>query len=552
MNLLDAHLLSLLFLLPILAALGCAAFPAAEPRGVRGFALLASLLGLFLGVLACSRFDAGATGLQLVERLPWIPSLGIAYHLGVDGLSLPLVLLTLVLTPVAILACPASQPQVRGMLACLLLLQAAVLGALLAADLFLFYICYEMALLPAYLLVGIWGSSGRLAAALRFVVYSMASSLVMLFALVVTVLWVADGQLTFETAEVARRLALRPMLDWEPYLCGALLFAFAVKLPLFPCHTWLPDTYGAAPAAGTVLLAGVLGKLGAYGILRYACTLFPFAAWQLLPYLALLGVLGLLYGALLACVQGDLRRLLAYASLSHLGLTVLGIAAMEPLALAGSLVQMVGHGVSTAGLFLCAGYLVARRGSSRLTSFGGLAAQMPLGAAAFLLLTLSSIGLPGLQGFVGEFLILLGAYRGGLQVAVLVATLGTVLAAIYMLRAVQQIFFGPAGAPVADLEGRELAALAPLLLLSLGLGLYPQPLLRLVDASASAYVLQFRAQLGLSEDGRGRPQRPVTAAAPGLPGGRSAGQAPVDASLYERQRALPWRQPQPAIQGAQP
>jgi NADH-quinone oxidoreductase subunit M len=407
------HLLSVIVWLPLLGAMIALLFPRDEHSGVRGFTLGVALVGVALGAALWLAFDPRASGMQLQESAEWIPTFGIRYSLGIDGISLLLVLLTLLLLPVVVLSTYSSVGKmVREYMVCLLLLQSGMLGAFLATDLFLFYVFWELMLIPMYFLIGIWGGQQRVYAALKFFLYTMFGSLLMLVAILYAVWSVRDmGGVTFGWAEVAERLSMRSLGHAERWLFLAFALAFAIKVPLFPFHTWLPDAHVEAPTGGSVVLAGVLLKLGTFGLLRYALYLFPAAAIEFLPALGLLAVTGIVYGALVAMVQPDLKRLVAYSSVSHLGFVVLGLCALTTLGVSGSVLQMVNHGISTAALFLLVGVVYERRHTRLIADFGGLAAVMPLYAFFWVLITMSSIGVPGLNGFVGEFLILLGTFK---------------------------------------------------------------------------------------------------------------------------------------------
>ncbi len=459
MSFVEAHLLSVIVLLPLFGAVLSLAFPKSEYSGVRGFALAVTLVDFALAAWAWARFDNAAAGMQMVEVLPWIPSLGISYSLGVDGLSILLVVLTTFLAPIVVLATYGDvHERAREYMVCLLFLQTGMLGAFVATDLFLFYVFWEVMLVPMYFLIGIWGGHRRIYAALKFFIYTMAGSLLMLVAILYTVWSVrGDAGLTFSWAEIATRLAQNPLGDAEVWLFLAFAVAFAIKVPMFPFHTWLPDAHVEAPTGGSVILAGVLLKLGTFAFLRYALWLFPKAAVAFLPAIGLLAVIGIIYGALVAMVQTDLKRLVAFSSVSHLGFVMLGIAAMTVAGVSGGVLQMVNHGISTGALFLLVGIIYERRHTRLLDDFGGLAQVMPRYALIWVVIALSSIGLPGLNGFVGEFLILVGAFQSegvrlvaptsavaqlGMHAAQAVATLGVVLLALALLRRHERVEVG--------------------------------------------------------------------------------------------------------------
>jgi len=454
-----------------------------------------SCVEFLLSLLLYAGFDPASARIQFGERVSWIRAFGSSYLLGVDGISLPLVLLTTFLTPVAILASFSDiRSRVKAYMACMLLLEGAMVGVFLALDLLLFYVFWEAMLIPMYFLIGVWGGPRRIYATVKFVLFTMAGSVLMLLAIVALALWHrgAAGALTFDLLELTRA----PMPSGaQRWLFAAFALAFAIKVPIVPFHTWLPDAHVEAPTAGSVLLAGVLLKMGTYGFLRFALPLFPEAARAFAPVLSALAVLSIVYGALVSFAQDDLKRLVAYSSVSHLGFVTLGIFAMNVQAVQGSILQMVNHGLSTGALFLLVGMLYERRHTRMIDEFGGLSRALPRFSLCFLFITMSSIGLPGLNGFVGEFLILAGTFRVRTGLAV-VAVLGVILAAVYMLWMWQRVMWGeprrPENQGLRDLGGRELAILVPILLLTLWIGLAPNALLRRMDAS----VTQLLAHMG--------------------------------------------------------
>jgi NADH-quinone oxidoreductase subunit M len=472
---------------------------------IRKTALIASLLVFAEAMLLWWRFDPASADFQFVEQHAWIPGFGISYAVGVDGISLLLVVLTAFLTPLALLSAWESvQRRVRAFCMLVLLLESAMLGVFVSLDLFLFYVFWDAMLIPMYFLIGIWGYDQRVYAAIKFLLFTLAGSVLMLLAIIglAALQLAATGSYSFDL-RVLYELAVPARLQFWFFLAFAL--AFAIKVPLFPLHTWLPDAHVQAPTAGSVILAGVLLKMGTYGLVRFAFPLFPTAAIFFAPYLAGLAVVGIVYGALVAMVQPDLKKLVAYSSVSHLGFVVLGIAAMNTQGVQGAVYQMLSHGVSTGGLFLIVGMLSDRRHTRLISEFGGLKRPMPRLVAAFLLITLSSIGLPGLSGFVGEFLILLGAFRWQPWLAVLAAT-GVVLSATYMLWMFQRVNYGPitrtANANLPDLRPRELALIAPLVVLAILMGVLPNLFLRpmapaverLVDRVQQGVAVEIRVE----------------------------------------------------------
>jgi NADH-quinone oxidoreductase subunit M len=457
-------------------------------------ALIVAGLVFAESLLLWARFDPASAEFQFVERHAWIPAFGVGYTVGVDGISLLLVVLTAFLTPLALIGSWASvHRKLRAFCACMLLLEGAMIGVFVSLDLFLFYVFWDAMLVPMYFLIGIWGYDRRVYAAVKFILYTMAGSVLMLLAILgLAVLASATGGYTFDL-QTLYELQIPPHLQFWFFL--AFTLAFAIKVPLFPFHTWLPDAHVEAPTAGSVVLAGVLLKMGTYGLIRFAFPLFPLAAAYFAPYLATLAVVGIVYGALVAMVQPDLKKLVAYSSVSHLGLVVLGIAAMNTQGVHGAVYQMLSHGVSTGGLFLLVGMLSDRRHTRLISEFGGLKRVMPRLVAVFLIVTLSSIGLPGLNGFVGEFLILLGAFSWDPRFAACAAT-GMILSAVYMLWMFQRVNYGPVtkaeNASLPDLKAHEWAAILPIVVLVVLMGIVPNLFLRPIEPSVDRTLDRIR------------------------------------------------------------
>jgi len=489
-------ILTALFVVPLAGAALVAALDARAERTVRAAGLVTTLLVFALAAAAWLRFAPGVAGLQFEERRMWVPAIGIGYHLGLDGLSVSLVVLTAFLFPLALWVA-ADQVRDRGkaFVATALLLEAGLLGTFMAQDLVLFYVFWEAMLIPMYFLIALWGGAARVRAAIKFFLFTMAGSVLMLLAIVAVYLQGARvlGAPTFDLpALLSRPLGLGGA---EPVLFGAFAVAFAIKMPVWPLHTWLPDAYAEAPPVVTVLLAAVMAKAGAYGLLRFCLPLFPEASRAFGPLLSVLAVIGILYGGAIAWTQRDMRRLLAYGSMSHMGFILLGIFALNAPAVQGSLIQMVNHGVSTGALFLLAGFLFERTGRSRTDAYGGVAAAAPALAAAALIIVVSSLALPGTNGFIGEFLILLGTFQVR-PAAAAFATLGVVIAAAYLLAFVGRVFHGPLRddlRQLPDLRPREYAALVPLILAIFWMGLYPQPFLSRSEATVTAILTRMAA-----------------------------------------------------------
>jgi NADH-quinone oxidoreductase subunit M len=434
------HLLTAVTFLPLLSVAALLLLRGDDHLWIRRIALAASLAEFAVSLLLLRGFDAAEPNYQFEEFHGWIGQ-AIHYHLGVDGISLFLVILTTFLTPLAILCSWQSiQQGVKGFFLSLLIMETALIGCFVSLDLFLFFVFFELTLIPMYFIIGIWGHERRIYAALKFILYTMLGSMLMLVAIV----WLFNITGTFDLPEILAKLQSGAVLlppRTELLLFGAFFLAFAIKVPLFPLHTWLPDAHTEAPTAGSVILAGVMLKLGTYGILRFCVPLFPEAAHRMAPAIAVLAIIGVVYGALVATVQHDLKRLVAYTSVSHLGLVVLGIFAFSTVSIQGAIYQMLNHGVSTGALFLAVGMLYDRRHTHEIKEFGGLATPMPVLMSFFLFICLSSLALPLLNGFVGEFLILVGTFEHHHAWAAW-ATSGAVLSAIYLLWAYQRVALG--------------------------------------------------------------------------------------------------------------
>jgi NADH-quinone oxidoreductase subunit M len=476
-------LLSILIFLPAVGALALLCLRSNDHEWIRRLAFAVSLAEFILSLWWLLRgVPLGSSGYQLQEFHPWIalgahgpaPETYINYHLGVDGISLFLVILTTFLTVVSILCSWNSiQKRVKEFFIALLLLEVGVVGVFLSLDLFLFFLFWEIMLIPMYLLIGIWGHDRRIYAAIKFILYTMAGSILML----VGILWLYNATGTFDLQSIQQALrdgALVLPRGTETLLFLAFFVAFAIKVPLFPFHTWLPDAHVEAPTAGSVMLAGVLLKMGTYGMIRFCLPLFPDASQRFAPAIAVLAIIGIIYGALVALVQPNLKKLVAYSSVSHLGFVVLGIFAFHPISMQGAVFQMLAHGISTGGLFLLVGMLYDRRHTFEMSQFGGLATPMPRLAAFFLFVALSSLGLPMLNGFVGEFLILLGTYQVHWNWAAWAAS-GVILSACYLLWSYQRVFFGEItvekNRTLPDVSARERWILATMAVITLWMGI---------------------------------------------------------------------------------
>ncbi len=482
--------LTALIVLPMLGAMVLLILPNSRPEHFKQVAFLVSAATGALAIWVLTDFEvARAAEFQLENRQTWIEGLGISWHLGIDGISLWLVILTGFIFPVAIVAVDADH-EPKSYYAWLLVLEAGCMGVFLALDLFAFFVFFEIVLVPMYFLIGKWGHGERAYAATKFFIYTMFGSAFMLVGILsLAFLNQAEtGVLTFDLVELAESQAIATTTARWIFLSFAI--AFAVKVPLFPFHTWLPDAHTNAPTAGSVILAAVMLKLGTYGFLRFGIYLFPEAAVYFAPALVTLGVIGIIYGAIAATMQRDLKRLVAYSSVAHLGFIIIGTFALNTEGIEGGLLQMVNHGLSTGALFLLVGWIYERRHTRQISELGGLQKPAPIFAAAFMVVMLSSIGLPGLNGFVGEFLTLLGAFAAHRWWAVVAAT-GVIIAALYLLWAYQRVFHGPAegdNATMPDLTLREGLIIVPFIVAIVFLGVYPKPVLDRMEPAVDALI----------------------------------------------------------------
>jgi NADH-quinone oxidoreductase subunit M len=482
-------ILTMLILLPMVGSVAVAISSKRRPEIAKLIALMTSVGVGAMSIWLLSSFEMGEAGFQFSSQHTWIEQWGISYHVGVDGISLFLVVLTGVLFPLAIVGIDPHHDE-KPYLAWLLMLVAGVMGSFLSLDLFLFFIFFEIVLVPMYFLIGGWGYENRVYAATKLFLYTMFGSAFMLVGLIATAMLARDdlGRLTFDLVEIAEGADFAA--NTGRWLFFAFAIAFAVKVPIFPLHTWLPDAHTQAPTAGSVVLAGVMLKLGTYGFLRFGLYLFPEAAvWSRSLWLTL-AVIGIIYGAIAATMQKDLKRLVAYSSVAHLGFIILGTFAFTSQAISGSVLQMVNHGVSTGALFLLVGMIYERRKTRQISELGGIQKVAPIFAAGFMIVMLSSIGVPGLNGFIGEYLILLGSFQTARWWTV-VATAGVILAALYMLWAYQRVFHGEpdeANASFPELRAKEALVLLPFIAAIVFTGIYPKPLLERIEPSVDALV----------------------------------------------------------------
>ncbi|MFA5514794.1 MAG: NADH-quinone oxidoreductase subunit M [Desulfuromonadales bacterium] len=497
------HLLSVITFLPIFGVLVLLFLPKENGGLLKGFTLLVTLVTFFLSLPLAfdGRFKTTA-GMLYTENEPWI-KIGdffqMNYFIGVDGISLWLVLLTTFIMPIAVLSTwQAVDKNIKGFMALALLLETAMLGAFVSLDLFLFYIFWELMLIPMYFMIGIWGGKNRIYAAVKFFVYTAVGSLLMLVAVIYVYYFAIQSGVDMDGFNITQFYKLGIPAHLQTWLFLAFAFSFAIKVPMFPLHTWLPDAHTEAPTAGSVILAAILLKMGTYGYVRFAMPLFPQATYDFIPFLALLAVIGIIYGSLVAMMQTDVKKLVAYSSVAHLGFVMLGVFALNLTGLSGGMLQMINHGISTGALFLIVGFIYERRHTREISEFGGLAKQMPIFATIFMIITFSSIGLPGTNGFVGEFLALMGAFESELRWYAVFATTGVIFAAVYMLWMFQRVMFGelknPKNQNLKDLSAREIVLMAPLLLFVFWIGVYPNVFLDKMTPALEQLIVQVKGQ----------------------------------------------------------
>jgi NADH-quinone oxidoreductase subunit M len=571
-------LLNLVIFAPLLFAAIVFLLPKNEKGQIRALTFIAMVVDFALSIWAYWRFAESPAEFRLEYWANWVPEIGLSYHVGIDGIAASLVLLTGLLGPLVVLASWSFvQDKVKEFHLALLILQTAMMGALCSLDLLLFYVFFEAMLIPMYLLIGVWGSEERQMAAMKFFLYTLVGSLLMLVALLgVYFIATPAGHHSFDYAAVYNGLVggsrevtacvkaggthctLSPVASalfrYGPWMFAAFALAFAIKVPMWPVHTWLPDAHTQAPVAGSMILAAVMLKMGTFGFWRFAVPLFPAAAQQLQLPLAVLSVIGIVYGALMCLAQRDIKRLIAYSSVSHLGYCMLGLAAMTPEAVTGSAYQMLNHGISTGALFLLFGFIYERRHVRLISDYGGLAKVMPVFTAFFVIITFSSVAVPGTNGFVGEFLVLLGTFNSTLPLWVgVLASLGVVLGATYMLLMVQKVFFGPVtrkeNQGLYDLNLREIATALPLVVLAVVMGLKPQPLLTVIEQSTRRYVARATLSPDSSEPQLKVQVRPPPSPPPEGPGALpslkvgDAQPAPVAPPALPRERLRPMASP---------
>ncbi|MBS3917400.1 MAG: NADH-quinone oxidoreductase subunit M [Deltaproteobacteria bacterium] len=502
MDILGIPILSFLIFFPLAGAIVLLFIKKEEI--IRWTTLAIALVEFVASLPLFFKFDSTTAAMQFLEDWWWVEAYGISYKIGIDGISLLLVLLATFLTVLCVLCSwTAITFRVKEYMISFLFLETGMIGALVALDLILFYVFWEVMLIPMYLLIGIWGNpQRRIYAAIKFFLFTMAGSVLMLVAILVLyfINLKATGRGTFDVLELYK---LGIPMGTQHWLFGAFALAFAIKVPMFPFHTWLPDAHTEAPTAGSVILAGVLLKMGTYGFIRFAMPLFPNAALDLMPLISILALIGIIYGALVSMMQPDLKRLVAFSSVSHLGYVMLGMFALNTQGVQGSIYQMLNHGISTGSLFLIVGMIYERRHTRMISDFGGISKVMPVFAVFFMIVTLSSIGLPGTNGFVGEFLILLGAFQANIVYGVLAAA-GVILGAAYMLWMFQRVMFGkitnPKNEGLKDLNAREVITLIPMVALIFLMGIYPKLFFSKMDSSVEKFLKDFKGKVEMKAD----------------------------------------------------
>ena len=490
----EHEILTLVTFFPLIGVILLLFVPKQQTDTIKSLSLIISFVTFLLSVWLYFMFDPIANGMQMEINIPWVTSLGIGYHLGIDGISLLLIMLTTVLTVLSILSSWKSiTTGIKGYFISMLLLETGMIGVFCALDLFMFYVFWEVMLVPMYFLIGMWGGPRKIYAAIKFVLFTMFGSLLMLVGIIYILFQYQQfsGEFSFDMIKIINDLPLG--YQEQLWLFGAFALAFAIKVPLFPFHTWLPDAHVQAPTAGSVILAGVLLKMGTYGFIRICMPMFPEATLAYLPYIAVLSLIAIIYGALVAMVQKDVKSLVAFSSVSHMGFVMLGLFALNLQGIEGAVMQMINHGVSTGALFLLVGMIYDRRHTRLIEDFGGIAKVMPVYSVIFMIITLSSIGLPLTNGFVGEFLILLGAFKFN-NVYGIIAASGVILSACYMLWMYQRVFYGkvenPENQKLKDLDWREKIILIPLIILVFWIGIYPKPFFERIEPAVKQVLQQ--------------------------------------------------------------
>jgi len=493
-----SNILSVMTFLPIVGVLLLLFIPKGSNGALRSVALVTTIVTFIASLPILTGYQTNAE-YQFVENVPWIAAgpFAMRYNIGVDGISLWLIILTTFIMPIAVLSTwTAVEDKVKEYMICLLILETAMLGAFISLDLFLFYIFWELMLIPMYFMIGIWGGKNRLYATVKFFIYTLVGSLLMLVALIY--LYFLGTKTGITDFSLVHFFDIKVDPATQTWLFAAFALAFAIKVPMFPFHTWLPDAHTEAPTAGSVILAAIMLKMGTYGFIRFAMPLFPEATHQFTPLIATLSVIGIIYAALVAMVQEDVKKLVAYSSVAHLGFVMLGLFALNEQGVTGALLQNLNHGISTGALFLIVGFIYERRHTRLITDFGGLSKQMPIFAVIFMIVTLSSVALPGTNGFVGEFLILVGGFESSLRWWTIVASRGVIFAAVYMLWMFQRVMFGeldnPKNQSLLDLNAREIAIMAPLLIMIFVLGVYPNPFIEKMTPSIKKVIAHTRIE----------------------------------------------------------
>ncbi|MEJ5262974.1 MAG: NADH-quinone oxidoreductase subunit M [Ignavibacterium sp.] len=492
-------LLTYLILLPLTGAVALLFINKEKASAIRITGLVFSVIAFIVSLFIYFGFDHSSSDFQFVHKFSWINGLNIFYFVGVDGLSLLLVLLTTFLTPLTLISSWSSiEHKIKEFTFFMLLLETGMIGVFVSLDLFLFYIFWEAMLIPMYFIIGIWGGKERIYAAIKFFLYTMFGSLLMLVAIIWLAVYASES-LGYFTTDITQLYTVAPTITRDIQLWMFLAFglSFAIKVPLFPLHTWLPDAHVQAPTAGSVILAGVLLKMGTYGLLRFNLPLFPDASIYFAPYFSVLAVIGIIYGALVAMVQTDMKKLVAYSSVSHLGFVVLGIFAMTQESVQGAVIQMINHGLSTGALFLLVGVIYERTHTREIADYGGIAKLVPFFAFSLMFASLSSVGLPGLNGFVGEFLILLGSFKSGVLNSwwfTVFAASGVIFAAVYLLWMYQRVVFGEVKNPslhgLKDMNAREIFVMIPIFIFIVWIGIYPSTFLKVSEKTTAKIIHQ--------------------------------------------------------------